>query len=1682
MSDKGSVFQKGGGGTNFEQYVQSAFLTTLIVRGNVPGIPSAELTEVAFQTTRRGYDTDDLLAVAKSDLGTHRLLAQIKHNLTFSDSDSNTLFKEVIGSFWKDFNNTEKFDRQRDRLLLIKSGLTQDERNHVRALFNWAKTHSSATDYLDEVKRVDAKKKYLKIFQSVTEQANEGNNITGEELWQFLRCMDLLEYDFLNGGSIDESYFVNLIKLSKNNSSTSNEKEIWDSIYALTARYNKDGGSITHDSIAQEEVFKHFDISKLTPISKSLQKLKQDSEIILKPFLNTISGFHLERADIRSNISVSLDMNVLTIVSGNPGVGKSAIVKEVLRKDFPELSVFVFRADQLNESHLAHTFSKQGIHEALQDIISYVSLIPEKIVMIDSLEKLLEGDPENAFKQLISLLSDYPDIKVIATSRRYAVDLVSQKFGLEPNSYNRIEIPELSDAELEEIAQRFPQLASLFKNQKLKALLRSPKYLDFALRVLNKKEEDLSTLSISGFKKKLWNSIVADDTTRKNGLPQKRSKAFLDIAVKRAKAMKLFLTPGDESAADAIEALEKDGIIIQESDGNKFSPTHDILEDWALMRYVDSRYDTYNNPKELFENLGSEPAIRRAFRLWVEDALIDDESKVNNLVEAILTDSSLDRYWRDEVLTAIFKSENSSAFFATFKSELLQNDAELLFRCILLIRTTCKESSEDSILLPIGSGWKAAMVFVDENISSLEQHRISVTMLLLDWHRRLRFSDKIDEEELQVAKYLTLRYLAQIEADDEYWQQDGLDKVILNLISLLFDLATVAKTEITDLIQRSLNAKDSWRNRHVNSLYKGVIRKCLSGVGTYTIAKKLPDTIIATAWTKWKQVVRELPEDADIIMKSIPRHSFGNCWGLSESDHSFSPSGVYKTPIYNLLLYHPLKALKFITEFINYSVDFYNSADCSTPKHDIVEVEIELNDGTVRKLWGSWELWVAYRGQSVTHYALECILMSLEKYLLETTDRKTEISRGNTQFVFDYLLQNTNNVAVCSVLMSVAIAYPEEVGDKMLPLLSVKEFYHWDSSRSIQEGIGMTGFFLQDEEIEFAAKERQRLNQLPHRRQHIRGLCDFILNYQFNIRTHNVAIHRTFDSLKDRLSDDDIVWKKMLTEMDIRNHQVEEYDKEAGGFPIRPVYDQDVINFVDSGKDYIEGMNTAINYAGRLREALEENRKFSFDAWLDCYNYYKGERERDYTYDRPATAAILGLRDFKQQLNEDQKTWCIKVITEINIAIIQDTYDRNFNRDNSFNLMEKMASLKATHLIYPETSEEDKNLAVEMVFRFLSGPFPDHEIEELISYVRNEFFKMFPDEAKYIWTGLINYAEFIEVNRKGYYTPDEDFSKKEQAFAQDVVTGKKLDVKVDDANLNSYDATFLIRAFIATPYHLNDPVYSSFIAKLLPMITDDLKKEEGSDVYYPDSRNKDKNRKIEHQDRRRIEKFIAELFVTARPELAKLVLDQILAPMIDSKNNLPWTHNYLFDFIRTVLKTTIYNLDNIIASSEDELSTRNFVENFWSIWVYFSQKVKEHDMRLLVSELLLSVEWRVESTHWKVLEGKKAFYKNMVLEFGSVYPKGVINVLSTIGEKEFLPEGIHWLVKILEKEPRFLMHLVSPAGERLIKRLFYNHIMEIKTSQQLIVDYIWLLNTMVDLGSAQAYLFRENVITYKINQ
>lgn len=1678
MSQKGSVFQKGGGGTNFEQLVQTAFLTTLIIHGYAPCFDSGELSEVALQVTNRGYETDDFMVTAKSASGEHRILIQVKHDISFTVD--NEIFKEVINAFWKDYNNTSIFDKSKDKLIIIKNGLTKDERNHLKSLFNWAKNHATEADFITEVNRIKGKKDRLDVFREVLKEANKNTYLTDKELWEFLKCVDVLEYDFLNEGSIDKTYFLNLIKLSKNKKSAVTEKEIWDSIFAYVAMLNPNGGSVTLESIKDKDFFQYFDNTHLTPYFKAVEKLKSDSNEILRPIKTYIgkgeNEFHLQRSELREKILVGLSNSQLTIVTGKPGVGKSAEIKEILEKDYPNASVFVFRADQFNESTLANVFSSQGVNETIQNIFSCISLIPEKIIFVDSLEKLLEADTECAFKQLLALLKEHPEIKLIASSRKYAIDLITLKFGIDKDNICIIDIPTLNEEELKLVAEKFPQLNSVLKNNKVKELLQSPKYLDFSILAISKTNDDYANVSQTEFKDKLWNSLVVDSTNTKNGLPLKREEAFKEIAVKRAKEMKLFTKP-NKSDAEAIACLENDEIVFQENNNRKYSPTHDILEDWALVKYVSSKFEDFPNPKDFFSNLGSEPAIRRAFRLWVEDYLIDNNGKINELIKVTIADQTIEKYWADELLVAVFKSENSNSFFTSFEKELLEDNSVFFNRCLHIIKTCCKESDQktnnSNLLLPIGSGWKEALFFIQKNNTQLESIKLTILNFLTNWYYRLLFQyKKIENAELEAAKSIVLTYLKEVEEEKEFWQEENVKGKSSNLISILFDLASISKEEIKQLIARAFTKKENRESWRLNSFYENVIESSLLGIGNLRLIKELPELIIETAWKKWKYIPpqkEDFPEDRFGILARNSL-SYEECWGIRDR-HSFFPSGIYKTPFYNLLWIHPIVGLKFIIDFINYSVEFYVNATCEY-KHKISQIEIEQNDGTKTELYAACELWAAYRGLSVTNYALESLLMSLEKFLLETAKRKTDVSRENLKFIFDYVLKNSNNIAPIAVLTSVAIAYPGEVEEAMLPLLSVKEFYEWDLSQALHENSALTPM---DRRISFAQKERLESNQLPHRKKYQRGLRDFILDYQFNVGKLNKEIHQIIDKLKAQYDGKDVIWKKNLIEMDIRNHKVGEFDEKLGGFLIQPEYDDEVVKFIEFNKESFEADTKSLNISGQLLKTYEKKETIDFSSWLSCYEQYSSSKSLNILYDRPITLAVLGLRDFSTNINEEQKTKCIEIITDAIVSILQDTFNRDYSLNMSINIMEKDIALSSFHLLLQNVdSEEDKNGIITTMIYMLFAPFHDHEFDKIIQYFREVFFKQFPNEAKRVWLGLIKYACYKKANPNFYGNQDEKSLKKENDFVQKIASNKNLKLDLAEISLEKCEGYLLARAFVITPYDIADMDFESFIKHFIPLLTTDLQHEEN----YSYNRNKEK-RQIHSESVLDVEFYLAELLLKANSELSKSVLDLIIDPTYQIElPNLRRTDD-LFEFSSKVPEFVIYKLDNIIANSTEEYLNQKLITNFWALWQYFFDKIKVSGKQYFLAILFLDIKWKEISTHWRPLENKRDFYQSMVKDLGKYKATSILNVFSTVGEKTFLPESISWLVDIFKSEADTTVALLYPSAERLIKRLYYNHISIIKNDKKLIDDYVWILNRMVDFGSSEAYLFRENVITYK---
>src|SRR5690606_30420963 len=145
---------------------------------------------------------------------------------------------------------------------------------------------------------------------------------------------------------------------------------------------------------------------------------------------------------------------------------------------------------------------------------------------------------------------------------------------------------------------------------------------------------------------------------------------------------------------------------------------------------------------------------------------------------------------------------------------------------------------------------------------------------LADWYYRLLVQyNKIENSELEAAKSIVLTYLREIEEEKEFWQEENAKNKLSNLITILFDLASISKEEIKELVARAFAYKESRDSWKLYSFHDKVIESCLPGIGNQRLIKELPQLIVETAWNNWKHVPPKETDFPNDRFGMIARHS-----------------------------------------------------------------------------------------------------------------------------------------------------------------------------------------------------------------------------------------------------------------------------------------------------------------------------------------------------------------------------------------------------------------------------------------------------------------------------------------------------------------------------------------------------------------------------------------------------------------------------------------------------------------------------------------------------------------------------------------------------------------------------------------------------------------------------------------
>ncbi|HUS10606.1 MAG TPA: ATP-binding protein [Pyrinomonadaceae bacterium] len=1692
-SQHSNPFSTGAGGANFETRVQAAF-TTLMLTGRVsPCLPSWPITKLKLQGSYAGFKTDDFIVYAREPHSQDeaRLLAQIKHEISFNESDET--FAKVIAAAWNDFNDPTIFTAGVDAIALVTGPLSAMDINHVRVLLEWARCSQDEGEFLDKVNRVGSatKRTKLQIFRKALNVANGGQNISDKQFWEFLKSYHLLGYDLdtKDGGTL--SLLQSLIGQSSKQDPTG----LWSQIVDAVQSANQNAGTLTLETLPRE-IREAFD-PRRSQWDSDLRKLKDHGEYIVNGIRTSIGGVHVTRPELFAKLVEASERSTFVLITGGRGAGKSSLVRKFSDYMNGRAPIFCLRTEDLDHAHLDNVFSAIGLDSSIRDIEAGFALMPKRYLLLESIEKLLELENPSAFTDLLQFINTHPGWTVIATGRDYAYQQVAFNY-LQPTAiaYTSLPITDFNDREIETLCEKLEPLRAIGANPALRPLLHNPFLADLAFRVSAAGSEFSAGQGEREFRAAVWRNVIAKEHVRIGGLPVKRSRTFVDMAVARAKRM-VYGVPERGFDCEAVLKLEEDDLLRREASKGLISPAHDVLEDWALERYIDDIYQqSFDDVPKFLLEVGNEPAMNRAFRLWLYQKLrLGDDVKA--LILEILTNPNVRRYWQDETISAVLLSDNPYSFLAELGDRLFDNEAELLKRFLFVLRISCKTPNEELmrqlsankpgsylILQPFGPGWSAIIRFLFENTEHLTNGLTAhVVAILEEWSSLIHIEREMPDVARE-AGLLALSLLTPLK--DSYRDEDNHRTKLLRVI---IKTVPAIHNEFEELLNGDVFAKGARRPHYVDEFCK----MALGTFDTVFLCKHVPDTVIKLALEEFFDDDSE--EDPDEMSHLDVEHYFG----LHAYKHEFFPASGAKGPFQHLLRFHPRKGLDFSLDLLNRAGDKYAHSNLDSPDRRVTilrnpqttsgeEIEILLDDQTSVKQCCSPRLWVAYRGFSVVPYLLQSALMALENWLISLAEQPS--SRESAEWVFDHILRNSNSVMTTGILASLASGFPKLLGKAALPLLRCPALYGIDMARTVREqGGNETDWFSSPLQNDPLAKpyttERRTAALRPWRQEHLetlltrlqfgdlraeafavvdelRAKAPTLDNWRF--RFHRID-SRGWKATEDR-EKNRIIFESQPLEADLEKLQQESQQHKAlhERFMRMYVWTGKVFDQEKPDQEYFSTWNDALEEARGLAEIMKQ------ESIGDLSKLYIGSVVK---------AAAIFLRDHSSEMTSPDASWCADTIVHAVLSNVHSDDSLVAEDKTDFDGAASAASVLSM-LFDLAKSDEEKRFAKQLLAIALTHKNANVR-ESTAKGIREHLWQRDRDFAQSCLCGAVEFARLQVENshrrrRSTFLLNDADegaaadvaswVNDFRQRLANDGISLTEGDMK--SLQFQTHSPWYMLTPCFMVPDGSTDPTHVALLSRMLTLffaIEESTRKHRGERI--------DDDIWIHSEPRLNFTKRFAEYLVSLGPSGSKLFADRL----VEGCENAPEFIDYL------QLSVAVVTENN------------NKKELYWAFWKELSKKVEdiaiatadrdsryqgEKNSRKLIRGMLLA------DAPWQKLDYERqdiALGKDLILEFVENAGKNldVFEALSSLMyhfPRVFFQSGVHILAK----------HQSEVGGTRLLSGINTAFYLEGSIQRFLQIDEtgplprqmhqscFTLLDSLVETASSRAYYLREQLI------
>ena len=1122
----------GGAGTTFEQHVGAYWLAQLLVGAIPPILIDTTVSAVSFQTEHLGWHTDDFLVICERRDGPNlSLVGQVKRSFTVSASDEECT--KAIGDLWKDFNGPQ-FSKANDRLVLVTQRGTNTLLEHFAGLLDCARSSNDAAEFEGRLSTEgfisSIAIRYCDVLRDIIGSL-EGHPVTAADLWPFLRALHVLSLDLFTSTRQVEAQMKTLLAHTANEGEpVASAAASWNALVTEASAAMPQARTLHRGDLPSALRDRHSPIG--TNEQKVLRALKDHTEITLDSIRATIGdAFHLQRGRLVQKVLQALEDDQVVIIAGPAGSGKSAVGKDAVAALSLEHFTFGFRVEEFAQPHFDATLHAAQVPANAAALRAILAAQGRKVTLVESVERLLERTTRDAFSDLMALARADAATRIILTCRDYSVDLVRASF-LQPAriKYAVIQVPPLDDAELALVEVAHPPLAIPLKHTALRDILRNPFFLDKALEIEWSAEKPVPQ-SEREFRALFWREIVRADHRVAAGMGRLREEALEDVAVRRARALSPYV-PANYLDPAVVDALRRDSLITSpEGTPALVATAHDVLEDWAILQWLEDQHITGAGSFEAWSNaIGTHPAIRRSYRKWVGELVERDPAAVDKLFAGAITETTISVQFRDDTLVALLKAPTAPAFLARHEAELLANDRVILKRVIHLLRVACVktppwfEGAGPLFSVPDGRAWAAVLELVQRHLTEFaDDERLLLLGLIEDWASGVSVWTPYPKGAVAAAA-IAHWLLPQFDT----YRDDGPGRRILKIAA---KIPRAAPERFEILLRGEQADRDS---RRTSEEFQEMI---FSGMEGAPVARDLSDLVVAVAQIYLFCTQEELEHEFRGSSLGVELN-----FGLKENlHHGHFPASAYRGPWLPLLRYHPDRGIDLFVSVFNHSADWYAHPRVHDRLEPAFQITLTFADGTTQQQWVNGRLWNLYRGTSVAPYALQSMAMALERWLLELAESNSDALDATLLGI----LHRSESGALTAVVASVATAFPHASGETLLTLLKALKAIRLDAYRVVGESQAPSGVHRMFPSArgadEIYQREREESDGLPHRKTDLESA---ILNLQLGPlapRVHQILdAHRAAFPAEGQRSEEDKVWLLALGRMDLRQYSVGE--------------------------------------------------------------------------------------------------------------------------------------------------------------------------------------------------------------------------------------------------------------------------------------------------------------------------------------------------------------------------------------------------------------------------------------------------------------------------------------------------------------------------------------------------------------